>query len=506
MSASAAAPAECPTYDEEYPGTAVARLRAVQERVKIIDEDGSLNGRWEDVRRRILWAGGLRDLPHSRPGQGYTGHSFNDWNHVDLTTMLDDTRDNENDGAVKGIAAGNRLGQGIRVASLPELGPGGSWSTCAMGCNKDPPSDVAHVQFRSRIAFKLVWVPNKDYDTFVLVDDAESPRLCMCTSFSALTANRKPSDEGILLAKGKPSDGPAGLPALRERQMNYQIMMGSKYAVAADRIARLEIPPKIAVIAVIAGTNSRVVYGRAESTPFHFRAIGMDGHPPQQSSDDTPPPDDRLDEDAPAATDASSTARTAPRRGRRKGWRKDKGKDTSSTRDPPRRSKRMSRGAGGRSAESTGSSGGGESIRDSAHDRPRGDEIRTGESYFQRRGSRAPRDNEEEEPPRQRQKVQWSYVDGSTYVGEALDGKRDGQGTLIRHGGVWDGVFKNGKFEEGTATNVKWNDDCRYTGLIVGGKLNGTGKITFADGGEFEGTFVDNRQNKGMAKNIRLAV
>ncbi|EJK69847.1 hypothetical protein THAOC_08857, partial [Thalassiosira oceanica] len=76
-------------------------------------------------------------------------------------------------------------------------------------------------------------------------------------------------------------------------------------------------PPKIAVIA---GTNSRVVYGRAESTPFHFRAIGMDGHPPQQSSDDTPPPDDRLDEDAPAATDASSTARTAPRRGRRKGW------------------------------------------------------------------------------------------------------------------------------------------------------------------------------------------
>lgn len=222
MSASAAAPVagdegECPTYDEEYPGTAVSRLRAVQARVKIIDEDGSLNGKWEDVRKKILWAGGLKDLPNSRPGQGYTGHSFNDWNHVDLTTMLDDTQDNENDGAVKGIAVGNRLGQGIRVASLPELGPGGSWSTCAMGCNKDPPSDVAHVQFRSRIAFKLVWVPNKEYDTFVLVDDA-----------------------GQMLAKGKPSDGPASLPALRERQMNYQIMMGSKYAVAAERIARLE--------------------------------------------------------------------------------------------------------------------------------------------------------------------------------------------------------------------------------------------------------------------------
>ncbi|EJK56458.1 hypothetical protein THAOC_23650, partial [Thalassiosira oceanica] len=95
-------------------------------------------GRWEDVRRRILWAGGLRDLPHSRPGQGYTGHSFNDWNHVDLTTMLDDTRDNENDGAVKGIAVGNRLGQGIRVASLPELGPGGELVDVRDGVQQGP--------------------------------------------------------------------------------------------------------------------------------------------------------------------------------------------------------------------------------------------------------------------------------------------------------------------------------------------------------------------------------
>ncbi|EJK57142.1 hypothetical protein THAOC_22847, partial [Thalassiosira oceanica] len=93
-------------------------------------------------------------------------------------------------------------------------------------------------------------------------------------------------------------------------------------------------------------------------------------------------------------------------------------------------------------------------------------------------------------------KVQWSYVDGSTYVGEALDEKRDGQGTLTRHGGVRDGVFKNGKFDEGTATNVKCGSD--------GGKLNGTGKITLADGGEFEGTFVNNRFDKGMAKNMKL--
>ena len=33
--------------------------------------------------------------------QGYTGHSFNDYNHVDLTTMRDSASDNENDGKVR---------------------------------------------------------------------------------------------------------------------------------------------------------------------------------------------------------------------------------------------------------------------------------------------------------------------------------------------------------------------------------------------------------------------
>jgi len=198
-------------YDLEYPGTAVERLRAVHERVAVIANDETLNGPWEEVRRRILWAGGLKDLPNSIPGQGYTGHCFNDYNHVDLTTMNDEQSDNLNDGSVKGIATGNRLGPGIRIASIPEPGPGGSWSTCANGCNQDPPSDVAHVQFRSRIAFKLVWVPNDNYDTFVLVDD-----------------------EGKLLAKGKPT---GVLPNRRQREMNYMIMKGSKYATVVDSLA-----------------------------------------------------------------------------------------------------------------------------------------------------------------------------------------------------------------------------------------------------------------------------
>jgi len=198
--------------DEQYPGTAVERLNAVRERVsELVTSGDELNGTWEEVRKKLLWAGGLRDLPFARPGEGCTGHSFNDYNHVDLTTMLDDAQDNLNDGSVKRIAIGNRLGPGIRTASLPELGLGGSWTTCANGCNSNPPRDVAHVQFRSRIAFKLVWVPNEYFDTFVLVDDS-----------------------GTLLAKGTPS---SGLPPINERRRNYLLVQNSKYAKEADAVA-----------------------------------------------------------------------------------------------------------------------------------------------------------------------------------------------------------------------------------------------------------------------------
>jgi hypothetical protein len=198
--------------DEQYPGTAVERMMNARERVRQLAETGELSGQpWDDVRRQILWAGGLKDLTNVRPGQGYTGHSFNDFNHVDLTCMME--LDNTHDGrSIPGIAPGNKLGQGIRVASLPELGPGGSWSTCAMGCNTDPPNDVAHTQFKSRIAFKLVWVPTRQCDEFVLVDD-----------------------DGQLLAHVTNIQPP--LPSLRERQMNYRIVEGSKYAKQADRIA-----------------------------------------------------------------------------------------------------------------------------------------------------------------------------------------------------------------------------------------------------------------------------
>lgn len=203
--------------DPQYPGTAVERLVNSHNRIQqLVKEQSLLNQPWAEIRRKILWAGGLKDLPDAIPGQGYTGHSFNDFNHVDLTCMLDQVSDNENDGSVQGIAIGNRLGSGIRVASDPTLGPGGSWSTCMIGCSEDPPNDVAHIQFRARIAFKLVWVPNDNFDEFVLVDD-----------------------DGKLLAHGKPNDGDGNLPPLRERQMNFRVVQGSKYASEATKAAGL---------------------------------------------------------------------------------------------------------------------------------------------------------------------------------------------------------------------------------------------------------------------------
>ena len=195
--------------DREYPGTAVTRLQNVHTRVKSLSS-AQLNGDWaSNVRLHLLWAGGLKDLRNARAGQGYTGHSFNDYNHCDLTTMMGEVASNENGGRVEGIHQSNQLGPGIQIASLEEIGPGGSWSTCMLGCNKNPPADVAHVQFKSRIAFKLVWCP-PSFDTFVLVDDA-----------------------GALLATGKPT---GTLPALPERQMNYGLVAGSKYAIEADKV------------------------------------------------------------------------------------------------------------------------------------------------------------------------------------------------------------------------------------------------------------------------------
>ena len=144
--------------DQMYPGTAVARMNAARLRAKSLNLTDT-TGDWANVRRKILWAAGLKDITNARPGQGYTGHAFNDWNHVDACTMLGDVQFEENEGRVEGMHYRNPLGEGIVIASDPTLGEGGTWSTCMQGCHHNPPQDVAHVQFKSRIAFKLVWCP-----------------------------------------------------------------------------------------------------------------------------------------------------------------------------------------------------------------------------------------------------------------------------------------------------------------------------------------------------------
>ena len=126
LSSSFAMAANDVDIDPQYPGTAVQRLNNIHIRVKSLTQD-QLNSDWESVRRSILWAGGLRDLPNAIPGKGYTGHSFNDFNHCDLTPMRGEVSSNENQGRVSGIHQSNQLGPGISIASLPELGPGGSW-------------------------------------------------------------------------------------------------------------------------------------------------------------------------------------------------------------------------------------------------------------------------------------------------------------------------------------------------------------------------------------------
>lgn len=192
-------------YDPLYPGTAVQRMLNARTRAVSLTPR-NLSTEWTIVRQKILWAAGLKDLQEVLPGQGYTGHAFNDWNHVDATCMLVSVIHNENEGKVEGIDQKNNLGRGIVAASITELGEGGTWSTCMLGCDVDPPQDVAHVQFRARIAFKLVWCP-PTFSQFVLVDD-----------------------NGDLLTWGQPT---GQLPSLREREMNYRYVMNSKYGLHA---------------------------------------------------------------------------------------------------------------------------------------------------------------------------------------------------------------------------------------------------------------------------------
>ena len=185
--------------DAEYPGTAVSRMQASRAHARALSHE-ALSGEWESVRKRLLAAAGLKDLPHLKPGKGNTSHAFNNYNHCDAVALLTEVYTNANGAAAP-------LGPGIEIASLPELGEGGSWATASNGCHTEPPQDIAHAQLRSRIAWKLVWCPPA-FTRFVLIDDS-----------------------GALLATGDPRS--PGLPSLEQRAANFRLVLGSKYSEAA---------------------------------------------------------------------------------------------------------------------------------------------------------------------------------------------------------------------------------------------------------------------------------
>ncbi|EJK48767.1 hypothetical protein THAOC_32407 [Thalassiosira oceanica] len=111
-----------------------------------------------------------------------------------------------------------------------------------------------------------------------------------------------------------------------------------------------------------------------------------------------------------------------------------------------------------------GSSGGGGSVRDSAHNPTRGKDVHTGMGYFQILGSRARGDNvlcpdNEKGPPRRRRRVERTYADGSTYYGFISGGK-------LRRTGNVDTSRRRARGRH-TATNTKLKNGARGTLLVV---------------------------------------
>ena len=136
-------------------GTAWARQQAAQERAKAVDLDRP----WSEVREALVDACGLRV-------QSSTGHCFNDFNHVDCCTMVNDNTHRTNEESlVEGMHRVNLLGPHIVAAAVADRGDGGSWCTCHLSA----PMDVCHKQFGAQPAFKLVWCDGTD--TAAVVDD-----------------------------------------------------------------------------------------------------------------------------------------------------------------------------------------------------------------------------------------------------------------------------------------------------------------------------------------------
>lgn len=67
-------------------------------------------------------------------------------------------------------------------------------------------------------------------------------------------------------------------------------------------------------------------------------------------------------------------------------------------------------------------------------------------------------------------KVRFDWMDGTSYVGEWIDGRRSGKGVLT------------------------WSDGTRYEGDFVDGRMSGSGKIVWTNGSSYEGGWKDDRR------------
>ena len=89
--------------------------------------------------------------------------------------------------------------------------------------------------------------------------------------------------------------------------------------------------------------------------------------------------------------------------------------------------------------------------------------------------------------------------DKGVYVGEGIDGKRHGQGTVTySNGKKYVGEFKNGK-KHGQGTETYPNGS-KYVGEFKNGKYNGQGTFTYSDGRKYVGEFKNWKQHgKGVS-------
>jgi hypothetical protein len=83
---------------------------------------------------------------------------------------------------------------------------------------------------------------------------------------------------------------------------------------------------------------------------------------------------------------------------------------------------------------------------------------------------------------------------GNVYVGNFVNGKRDGKGVMkYPDGAVYDGEWKDGQQHgEGKYT---WSNGHIYVGEFRNGNLNGRGVYTYTDGAVYDGEWKDGRMH-----------